>query len=109
MKTVEDIKKIWKKSLIETTNEVFDEVIKTASEETKKDTLDSNNSIACMSMVRDKMENTLRNNGLNDEDVSELKKHQDEWVRESMPWMMNLITDRLKIKETIIKQGGKHE
>ena len=28
MKTLEDIKKIWKKTVIEVTNEVFDDVIK---------------------------------------------------------------------------------
>ena len=30
MKTTENIKNIWKKSMIEVTNEVFDEVIKTS-------------------------------------------------------------------------------
>ena len=106
MKTAEDIKKIWKKSLIKVTNEVFDDVIKTASEESAKPVIDPSNIIACMSMVRDRMETELKNNGLDEDDVTELKKHQDEWTRENMPWMMDLIMDRLKIKETLIKKGN---
>lgn len=106
MKTTEDIKKIWKKSLIEVTNEVFDDVIKTAAKESANPVVDTNNIIACMSMVRDRMEATLKKNGLNDEDTAEVKKHQDEWTKENMPWMMDLIMDRLKIKETLIKKGN---
>ena len=109
MKTVDEIKKIWKKSLIEVTNEVFDDVIKTASEETKNPELNPANIIACMSMVRDQMENTLTKNGITDEDIQIVKDYTDEWTKESMPWLMDLICDRLHIKETIIKQGGKHE
>ncbi len=109
MKTLEEVKAIWKKSLIEVTNEVFDDVIKTAAEESKKVELNPNNIIACMSMVRDRMENTLTKNGITDEDIQIVKDHTDEWTKENMPWLMDLICDRLHIKETIIKQGGKHE
>lgn len=109
MKTIEDIKKIWKKTVIEVTNEVFDDVIKTANEESSKPEIDVNNIIACMSMVRDRLESKFTDNGLNEDDITEVKKYQAEWTRESMPWMMDLITDRLKIKETLIKKGGKYD
>jgi len=105
-KPIDNIKKIWKKTLIEVTNEVFDDVIKTASEESAKPAIEPSNIIACMSMVRDKMEHKLKENGLDEEDTIKLKKHQEEWVKESMPWMMDLIMDRLNIKETIIKKGN---
>ena len=106
MKTLDDIKKIWKKTVIEVTNEVFDEVLKTAHEESSKSEIDSSHIIACMSMVRDKLENKFKDNGLNEDDIAEVKKYQTEWTKESMPWMMDLITDRLKIKETLIKKGN---
>lgn len=108
-KTTENIKNIWKKSMIEVTNEVFDEVIKTAAEESSKPILDPSHIIACMSMVRDRMENTMTKNGITDEDIPVVKQNQDAWTKESMPWMMDLIMDRLKIKETLIKHGGNND
>jgi len=106
MKTTEEIKNIWKKSLIEVTNEVFDEVMKTAAEETAKAEYNTNNIIACMSMVRDRMETTLHNNGLTDEDVKVVIENQSEWTKENMHWINELITDRLNLKEKLIKGGN---
>lgn len=109
MKTLEEIKKIWKKSLIEVTNEVFDDVIKTATDETNKSELDATNILACMSMVRDKMEAKLKEHGITDDDTQYIKEHDQEWIQESMPWLMELIADRLHIKEALIKKGDNHE
>ena len=106
MKTTEEIKNIWKKSLIEVTNLVFDDVMKTAAEESSKAELNTNNIVACMSMVRDRMEETLKRNGLNEDDIVVVTEHQKEWTQENMKWIMDLITDRLKLKEKLAKGGN---
>ena len=106
MKTQEEIKNIWKKSMIECVTQAFPTVIETATKETTKDELNIQNIHACMSQVRDSMEKILESHGINDEDKAIIKEHADEWTKESMPWIMDLIVDKLKIKETLIKKGN---
>lgn len=109
MKTVEEIKNIWKKSVIETFTDTFTIVEETAKEESLKPDINVNNIQACMSNVRDRMEKVLESHGITAEDKPVLLQHQEQWTKESMPWIMDLILDKMKLKETLIKKGGKYD
>lgn len=106
MKTTEEIKNIWKKSMMECVTQHFTLVTTTAADEVSKPELNVNNIQACMAQVRDSMEQILESQGINNDDKIVIKEHAEEWTKESMPWIMDLIIDKLKIKETLIKKGN---
>ena len=108
MKTVDEIKKIWKKSMIECVTQQFTMVEQVAIDEAARSEINMNNIQACMSQVRDNMEKILESHGITDEDKEVIREHADEWVNESMPWIMDLILDssKLNIKETLAKKGN---
>lgn len=108
MKTVDEIKKIWKKSMMECVTQQFNMVEQTAIDEAAKPEINMSNIHACMAQVRDNMERILESHGITDEDKLVIKEHGDEWVNESMPWIMELILDssKLNIKETLAKKGN---
>ena len=106
MKTIEEIKSIWKKSAVETFTNTFTIVEETAKEESLKSDINMNNIQACMSNVRDNMERVLAKNGITAEDQPVLLQHQEQWTKEIMPEIMDMILDKMKLKETLIKKGN---
>lgn len=106
MKTVEEIKNIWKKSVIETFTDTFTIVEETAKEEALKPDINVNNIQACMSNIRDNMERVLAKYGITAEETQIVKENQEQWTKESMSWIMDLILDKMKLKETLIKKGN---
>lgn len=106
MKTIEEIKNIWKKSMVETCTDTFAIVEETAKEESLKSDINMNNIQACMSNVRDSMERVLAKNGITAEDQPVLLQHQEQWTKEIMPEIMDMILDKMKLKETLIKKGN---
>lgn len=106
MKTVEEIKSIWKKSVIETFTDTFTLIEETAKEESLTSNINTNNIQACMSNVRDNMERVLAKNGIIAEDQPVLLQHQEQWTKEIMPEIMDMILNKMKLKEILIKKGN---
>lgn len=109
-KTIDEVKAIWKKSLIEAASENFKMIEGVAQEEIKKPELNPNNIEACMAHLQAKMEDKLKANGINDEDIPIIKEHGKEWVTESIDWIFDLVMDTMKprLNEAIIKNGGEY-
>lgn len=108
MKTLEEIKNIWKKSMIECVTQQFTMVEQVAIDETAKSEFNLPRIQACMSQVRDNMERILETHGITDEDKLVIKEHAEEWTKENMHWIIELIIDKskLNLKETLAKKGN---